>query len=208
MIINVSGQNMDTGAAFQERSRELIEHIVEKYFTPAVSANVTLEKTDGGFYVRIRMNLTRRIELEASGFARDAHAALEDAGQHAEKRLRRHKRRLKNHRQQAEVPNDIISAPMSIYAAATQLDLAHGDDNGNVKDAEQEDDSLPIIAELSYEVESLSVEQAVMRLELSGDNCLLFRNSGHMGLNMVHLRNDGTIGWVDPRGTRDLNEAS
>jgi ribosomal subunit interface protein len=208
MIINVSGQNMDTGAAFQERSRELIEHIVEKYFTPAVSANVTLEKTDGGFYVRIRMNLTRRIELEASGFARDAHAALEDAGQHAEKRLRRHKRRLKNHRQQAEVPNDIISAPMSIYAAATQLDFANGHDNGNVKDAEQEDDSLPIIAELSYEVESLSVEQAVMRLELSGDNCLLFRNSGHMGLNMVHLRNDGTIGWVDPRGTRDLNEAS
>jgi ribosomal subunit interface protein len=208
MIINVSGQNMDTGAAFQERSRELIEHIVEKYFTPAVSANVTLEKTDGGFYVRIRMNLTRRIELEASGFARDAHAALEDAGQHAEKRLRRHKRRLKNHRQQAEVPNDIISAPMSIYAAATQLDLANGHDNANVKDAEQEDDSLPIIAELSYEVESLSVEQAVMRLELSGDNCLLFRNSGHMGLNMVHLRNDGTIGWVDPRGTRDLNEAS
>ncbi|MCH1464791.1 MAG: ribosome-associated translation inhibitor RaiA [Alphaproteobacteria bacterium] len=208
MIINVSGQNMDTGAAFQERSRELIEHIVEKYFTPAVSANVTLEKTDGGFYVRIRMNLTRRIELEASGFARDAHAALEDAGQHAEKRLRRHKRRLKNHRQQAEVPNDIISAPMSIYAAATQLDLANGHDNASVKDAEQEDDSLPIIAELSYEVESLSVEQAVMRLELSGDNCLLFRNSGHMGLNMVHLRNDGTIGWVDPRGTRDLNEAS
>ncbi len=208
MIINVSGQNMDTGAAFQERSRELIEHIVEKYFTPAVSANVTLEKTDGGFYVRIRMNLTRRIELEASGFARDAHAALEDAGQHAEKRLRRHKRRLKNHRQQAEVPNDIISAPMSIYAAATQLDLANGHDNANVKDAEQEDDSLPIIAELSYEVESLSVEQAVMRLELSGDSCLLFRNSGHMGLNMVHLRDDGTIGWVDPRGTRDLNEAS
>ena len=61
---------------------------------------------------------------------------------------------------------------------------------------------------VSYEVESLSVEQAVMRLELSGDSCLLFRNSGHMGLNMVHLRNDGTIGWVDPRGTRDLNEAS
>ena len=109
MIINVSGQNMDTGAAFQEHSRELIEHIVEKYYTPAVSANVTLEKSDGGFDVRIRMNLTRRIELEASGFARDAHAALEDAGQHAEKRLRRHKRRLKNHRQQAETTEDIGS---------------------------------------------------------------------------------------------------
>ena len=146
MIINVSGQNMDTGAAFQKRSRELIEHIVEKYFTPAVSANVTLEKTDGGFYVRILMNLTRRIELEASGFARDAHAALEDACEHAEKRLRRHKRRLKNHRQQVEIQNDIISAPMSIYATASQLELANGQDNDHKEDREQEDDSLPIIA--------------------------------------------------------------
>jgi len=25
-----------------------------------------------------------------------------------------------------------------------------------------------------------------------------------LGLNMVHLRNDGTIGWVDPRGNRNL----
>ena len=97
---------------------------------------------------------------------------------------------------------------MSIYATASQLDIANGQDNDHREDAEQEDDSLPIIAELSYEVESLSVEQAVMRLELSGDSCLLFRNSGHMGLNMVHLRDDSTIGWVDPRGTRDLNEAS
>ena len=202
MIINVSGQNMDTGAAFQEHSRELIEHIVEKYYTPAVSANVTLEKTDGGFDVRIRMNLTRRIELEASGFARDAHAALEDAGQHAEKRLRRHKRRLKNHRQQTETTEDIISAPMSIYATA-HMEAMNGEESRESEDGSG-DDSLPIIAELSYEVESLSVEQAVMRLELSGDNCLLFRNSGHMGLNMVHLREDGSIGWVDPRGTREL----
>ena len=207
MIINVSGQNMDTGAAFQERSRELIEHIVEKYFTPAVSANVTLEKSDGGFDVRIRMNLTRRIELEASGFARDAHAALEDAGQHAEKRLRRHKRRLKNHRQQAETPDDIISAPMSVYATAAHIEAVNGAPNSDTEEGSS-DDSLPIIAELSYEVESLSVEQAVMRLELSGDNCLLFRNSGHMGLNMVHLREDGSIGWVDPRGTRELQGTS
>ena len=207
MIINVSGQNMDTGAAFQEHSRELIEHIVEKYYTPAVSANVTLEKSEGGFDVRIRMNLTRRIELEASGFARDAHAALEDAGQHAEKRLRRHKRRLKNHRQQAETTEDIISAPMSIYATAAQLEAVNGEESREPEEGSS-DDSLPIIAELSYEVESLSVEQAVMRLELSGDNCLLFRNSGHMGLNMVHLREDGSIGWVDPRGTRELQGAS
>ena len=31
----------------------------------------------------------------------------------------------------------------------------------------------------------------------------VIRNAGHLGLNMLHRRSDGTIGWVDPRGNRD-----
>ena len=204
MILNISGRNMDTGAAFQEHARATLHAIVEKYFSNAVSGTVTLEKSDAGFEVNIRINLTKRIELESRGSARDAHAALDSAAEHAEKRLRRHKRRLKNHRNTAaQTSEDILLAPMSVYAAAQQLQ-ADPKEASPEREADNDDEALPVIAELSYEVESMSVEQAVMRLELSGENCLLFRNSGHLGLNMVHLRPDGTIGWVDPRGNRNL----
>jgi len=208
MILNISGRNMDTGAAFQEHARSTLHSIVEKYFSNAVSGTVTLEKSDAGFEVNIRINLTKRIELESRGSARDAHAALDSAAEHAEKRLRRHKRRLKNHRNAvAQNANDIQFAPMSVYAGAQQMQADQTEAMPELA-AENDDEALPVIAELSYEVESMSVEQAVMRLELSGDNCLLFRNSGHLGLNMVHLRNDGTIGWVDPRGNRNLSSPS
>ena len=204
MILNISGRNMDTGAAFQEHARATLHAIVEKYFSNAVSGTVTLEKSDAGFEVNIRINLTKRIELESRGSARDAHAALDSAAEHAEKRLRRHKRRLKNHRNTAaQASEDIVLAHMSVYAAAQQIQ-ADPKEASPEREADNDDEALPVIAELSYEVESMSVEQAVMRLELSGDNCLLFRNSGHLGLNMVHLRTDGTIGWVDPRGNRNL----
>jgi hypothetical protein len=43
-----------------------------------------------------------------------------------------------------------------------------------------------------------------MRIELSGENMLMFRNASHFGLNVVHRRSDGSIGWIDPRGTRQL----
>ena len=49
-----------------------------------------------------------------------------------------------------------------------------------------------------------TVEQAVMRLELSGANMLMFRNASHFGLNVVQMRDDGSIGWIDPRGSRRL----
>jgi hypothetical protein len=49
-------------------------------------------------------------------------------------------------------------------------------------------------------IETLSVGEAVMRMDLADQPALMFRNSAHGGLNMVYLRNDGNIGWVDPRG--------
>ena len=51
MILNISGRNVDTGAAFQEHARETLLAIVEKYFSNAVSGAVTLAKSDSGFEV-------------------------------------------------------------------------------------------------------------------------------------------------------------
>ena len=200
MKINISGKNMDMGMAFQDHAQDMISHVVDKYFHNAISAHVTLEKADDGFTVRTRVNLTRRIELESTGHARDANAALDAAIEHAEKRLRRHKRRLKNHRVAAnDTADDVLAAPLSILPS-----FDHEASQDDAEDSDAELAALPVIAELSYEVESLSVDQAVMRLELSDQPCLMFRNAAHQGLNIVYRRDDKTIGWVDPRGTRNL----
>ena len=194
MQISISGKNMDTGLAFQTHAELSLNNVVEKYFNNAVSGHVTLEKADSGFTVKTRVALSRRMELESTGRAPDAHAALDAAIEHAEKRLRRHKRRLKNHRGALTnlEEDDIDVAPMAVYAGASQLSDASSD----------EDDLLPIVAELSYDIEVLTVDQAVMRLELGGLTMLMFRNASHFGLTVVHLRDDGSIGWIDPRGSR------
>ena len=194
MQISISGKNMDTGLAFQAHAELSLNNVVEKYFNNAVSGHVTLEKADSGFTVKTRVALSRRMELESTGRAPDAHAALDAAIEHAEKRLRRHKRRLKNHRGALTnlEEDDIDVAPMAVYAGASQLSDASSD----------EDDLLPIVAELSYDIEVLTVDQAVMRLELGGLTMLMFRNASHFGLNVVHLRDNGSIGWIDPRGSR------
>ena len=196
MQISISGKNMDTGLAFQQHAKLSLNNVVEKYFHNAVSGHVTLEKADSGFTVKTRVALSRRMELVSTGRAADAHAALDAAIEHAEKRLRRHKRRLKNHRGALTnlEEDDIDIAPMAVYAGAAQLPDASSD----------EDDLLPIVAELSYDIEVLTVDQAVMRLELGGLTMLMFRNARHFGLNVVHLRDDGSIGWIDPRGSRHL----
>ena len=119
MVITVSGKNVDTGIAFQEHSRDRLTDVVSKYFQNAVSGHVTLDKDEAMFRVRIRVNLTNRMEMEATGSARDANAALDMALEHAEKRLRRHKRRLKNHRPAPE-HGEILQVPMAMRVSMSR----------------------------------------------------------------------------------------
>jgi len=192
MKIKISGKNVDTGKAFQEQATTLLINVVKKYIKNAISGSVILEKSETGFIVKTRVALTQRIVLESKGRSSNAHAALDAAIEHAEKRLRRHKRRLKNHRGSPVIDkNNIISAPMTIYESSEQNEAS-------------DNDLLPIVADLSYDIEILAVDQAVMRLEFCGESMLMFRNAQHLGLNVVYFRDDKTIGWIDPRGNRVL----
>ena len=64
-------------------------------------------------------------------------------------------------------------------------------------------DKIPLIfAEIDSDIEILTVTQAVEKLSSDFKPALMFRNVNHSGLNMIYKRNDGMIGWVDPRGLR------
>ena len=85
--------------------------------------------------------------------------------------------------------------PVEHFAAASYI-LASTD-----KDEDDADDTLQpiIIAETETKIPSLSVGEAVMQMELAGAPVLVFRNEASAGVNIVYRREDGNIGWIDPR---------
>ena len=80
-----------------------------------------------------------------------------------------------------------------------------GEDADHDPGSEEQDEPV-VIAEMETAIESLSVGEAVMRMNLANLPALMFRNRAHGGLNMVYHRGDGHIGWVDPRGNRRDDE--
>ena len=66
-------------------------------------------------------------------------------------------------------------------------------------DDEAAGDNPPIVAETSVDIPDATVSDAVMLLDLRNTPALLFRNSGTGGFNWFYRRQDGTIGWVEPR---------
>ena len=62
-----------------------------------------------------------------------------------------------------------------------------------------------IIAETESVLETMTVSMAVMKLDLTESQTIVFRNAAHGGLSVVYRRLDGNIGWIDPKRTKAIN---
>ena len=58
-----------------------------------------------------------------------------------------------------------------------------------------------VIAETEARLRTMTVAVAVMELDLTEDQAIVFRNAAHGGLSVVYRRGDGNIGWIDPART-------
>ena len=67
------------------------------------------------------------------------------------------------------------------------------------READEAPDAPLTIAETKVDIPESSVSDAVMKLDLRNTTALLFKNSRTGSLNMVYRREDGNIGWVEPR---------
>jgi ribosomal subunit interface protein len=186
--VRVSGHQVETGEALQSHVVERISALTQRYFARAVGANVTFGRGphDKGFTCDIVAPVAQGVVLKAYGRAMDAHVAFEGAADKIERQLRRYVARLRDRKGEghgaAEVP---ANADYTIFAAATEEEPAA--------------EHPPIIAETRVDIPEASVGDAVMLMDLRNTGALMFRNSGTGAFNMVYRREDGTIGWVEPR---------
>jgi len=189
MNLTVKGKSIDVGEALRAHVAQNLDHGIGKYFGNPIEATVTFSKESHLFVADLSVHIGRGIQMQAQASAAQAYAAFDQAMDHLAKRLRRHKRRLRDHHR-AEIESFRAS---QYYILAPQ--------EGEEVDAHPANgsDAPTVIAEMQTEIPTLTVGQAVMRLDLSDLKAMMFLNRAHGGLNMVYRRTDGNIGWVDPR---------
>ena len=194
MDIRISGHQVDTGAAFGVHVRERLTAMIEKYFPRAISAHVTLGPAPyGHFTCDIVMHVMADIILKGSNRAADANPAFDGAADRIDKQLRRYMRRLKDrHGPGADRSGERAEIAMFDNADYKVFASVAGD-------AEPEGEHPLVIAETRVDIPEASVGDAVMMLDLRNTNALLFVNSMSGDHNMVYRRDDGSIGWVEPR---------
>ena len=185
MTVRVSGKHVDVGDTLRDNVKARIDEALGKYFDGGYSGHVTFEREGAGFKAECLLHLDTGIVLQARGRGGDAYSSFYEASEHIEKRLRRYKRRIKDHNR-LENRTDVLDATYQVLATPGE------------SEEEIESDSPVVIAETTTKIKTLSVGEAVMDLDLTDSPVLVFRNAGHGGINVVYRRADGNIGWIDP----------
>lgn len=197
MQISVHGKQIDIGDSLRSHVTEMLDNSASKYFSSPINASVTFTPEAHLYNANITVHVGKGIVIQGHAANADIYQAYNMAVDKIEKRLRRHKRKLKDHHKNQ----------MDDYHAhaAQQYILANPEDEPeetlpNGVDHSVEEQPI-VIAEMATEIPTLTVSEAVMRMDLADQGAFMFRNRAHGELNMIYRRNDGNLGWIDPQST-------
>ena len=196
MVLRVSGKNLDIGESLQVHARERVGAALAKYFDREATGHVTLQPDGSAFRADMVLHLPAGITLQSEGHAHDPYATVNQAVERLEKRLRRHKRRIKD-RHAAHRGRSDASGPVPAADEGDDL-VSYRTLAAPAGEEVAPDFSAVVVAESGVAVRRMSVSAAVLELDMSGAQVLMFRTGGDGELNVVYRRSDGHIGWIDP----------
>ncbi len=191
MRYQISGKQIDIGEALQTHVKAELGEVVDKYAQRPTEAVVVFSRTAHEYYCEATIHLSTGLNAAAKGHASEIYAAFEACREKMDKQLRRYKRRLRDHHRDRTAPVEFDGGSSYILAPTEEPE-----------DTETAELQPIVIAEMETKIPSITVGEAVMQLELGGQKMLVFRNEGHGGVNVVYRRDDGNIGWIDPRNSK------
>lgn len=183
MNVLVVGQHLTLTPALQDYVKDKMTETVSRYFEHATSASVHFTKD--GRHVLCDMVVHEgsggHIVIKSEATSDEIYSSFDLALTKSEKRLRKYKSKLKDRHHRVKISE--LPATKYTICATTQKD---------------EDDGAPvIIAERAIVMPTVTVSEAVMRMELENLPAMMFKNTKTDRINIVYVRHDGNIAWVD-----------
>lgn len=202
MNLSVKGQHVDVGDNLRVHIEEKLEGLKSKYFNRVTDADVTFAREGHYLYrVHVAFHVGHDVKVQATAQNEEPYAAFDEAVSRVGKQLRRYKHKLKHHREKLEKTPDTSFLKARDYILQTDgVDIDLDDDDALLADMPEPNghDDHVIVAETTTHIPSMSVSDAVMRMDLADQDFMLFKNAKTDALNAVYRRPDGNIGWIDP----------
>ena len=180
MRINVTFRHMESSEPVRSYVEEKLMR-VKKYIDEPVDAQVALS-VEKKIRHKIEVTLTAKgITIKAADQTEDMYAAIDGVVDKLESQLKRYKDKIKRHKPLTGGERQVAK---TVYAAQS-IDEGHPE---------------PIIIKTdTFNVKPMSVEEAVMQMDLLDKEFLVFTDANSSGIHVVYRRRDGNYGLIAPQ---------
>lgn len=189
--MTISGKHIDIGDALQGYMESAVKNLVEKHTSHAVESHITLWKEGHLFKSDVSLHVGRGVVVRGHGESDGAHACFDQALERIAGRMKRHRSKIRDNHKRGAIETQM----------AQQLIFSNDFDDLKPHENGRDVAHPPVIAEMDTEIATLTVGEAVARLDLADLPVLVFRNSGSGSINVVYRRDDKNIGWIDPKNS-------
>jgi putative sigma-54 modulation protein len=184
MKIDITGRQIEITPAIRDFTVEKLRKL-EKLLDGPMDVHVVLAVEKHRHLAEIQVK-SRTAVLSGTAETGDLYASIGEVADKLERQALKHKEKVteKKRREGTRVPEAV--AALETGRSAT------------VEDGAREELPTRILESRRYRLKPLSAEDAVMELEATGEDILVYRDSRSYRVNVVYRRKDGHFGLVDP----------
>lgn len=195
MQLNITFRNLSSSDALKEYAQDKVER-VHKYLDRAGEAHVVLSLERHLHHADITIQSGAWL-LRGREKSEDMYASIDLAMDKIERQLRRYKEKLKTHhgRERVHHRQELMSQLLVRYDV-----VAIPDPEAEALQAEPPSEAPAgprIIRTNEFLAKPMTVEDAVMQMDLMNNDFLVFTNAASNEMNVVYRRKDGLYGLIE-----------
>ncbi len=174
MQVTIYGKNIHVSNYLKELTIKKLGKL-EKYFYDETVVQVTLSVEKTRHIVEITIPFAGMM-LRAEEVTGDMYASIDNVVDKIERQIMKHRTRLEK------------SLHKTVFKEASDIDQI---------EAEQDEDAK-IVKKKSFDFKPMSIEEAILQLELIDHNFFVFTNAETNSVNVLYKRKDGELGLIEP----------
>lgn len=193
--ITVTGRHVLVTEPMKQYAMEKIAKI-ERFSTRIIDVTVTMDVQKLEHRVDIVLKVDN-IKIKSHASSTDMYASIDLAVDRIVEQLRKYKGKIQNH--QAKNVN-AIDMRVNVLSRPMDADLIEVNDEIEDENSRQLADTFvphKVISQETRPLKTLNIDEAVMKMELSGDEFLIFRGEEDRKLKVIYRRKDGNYAVIE-----------
>jgi putative sigma-54 modulation protein len=178
MDMTVTGRHVDVTPAIREYAAKKLDHIGID-FPRVLSAHYILEVDKFRHIAELVLQCGNHITIEAREVSEDLYASIDRVVDKVMRQMRKYKTKMQRHRPRKAV-------------------AFHVDEHVVTHDLHEEDGTTRIVHTEKFAIKPMFVDEAVLQLELSDSQFLVFLNAESEKVNVIYRRARGDFGLIEP----------